>query len=171
MVYARSRRPTLALGIAFAATGLLFAAGAAWRLLADPTDGGATLLAIAAAFAIAFAARELLRLRGWPRSRLVLFRDRLVLIQGRSELGAAWERLELVSLADQSEWGSLRWPEVRLTNRLTLRLARTGAISFRPRAFGLEPIACRDLILSLRDDRGLRAQLPEFDSELDLVRR
>lgn len=93
------------------------------------------------------------------------------MIQGRRRLGAAWDGLELVSLADQTEWGSLRWPEVRLTGRLTLRVARAGAISFLPRSFGLEPVACRDLILSLRDDGRLRESLPEFDSELDLMPR
>ena len=76
----------------------------------------------------------------------------------------------MVSLSDQSEWGSVSWPEVRLTDRLTIRLRRARPLSFRPNAFGLEPVACRDLILELRDDPDRRLQLPEFDSELDLRR-
>jgi hypothetical protein len=32
-------------------------------------------------------------------------------------------------------------------------------------------VACRDLILRLRDDAKMRARLPEFDSALDLSER
>jgi hypothetical protein len=169
LIYARSRRPTLALAVALLAAALGFGAGAGWLLWTRPADGAPILLAIAGAFCLAFAGREGLRLRRWPPASLSLFRDRLVLIQGRSELGAAWDQIQLVSLADQTEWGSLRWPEVRLTERLTLRLDPKRAISFRPRLLGLEPVACRDLILRLRDDEKEREGLPEFDSELDLA--
>ena len=46
-----------------------------------------------------------------------------------------------------------------------------GALILRPADFGLEPAGCRDLVLTLRDDRALRGRLPEFDSALDLSER
>ena len=170
MIYARSPRPTLLMAVGALALGLAFAAASLWELFNQPRDVGALVLAMLATLALAFAMREALRLRRWPLARLAFFRDRLVIIQGRAEALAAWEGIEMVSLADQSEWGSLRWPEIRLTDRVTLRLRRAGPLSFRPLAFGLEPVACRDLILALRDDPLRRLQLPEFDSELDLRR-
>ena len=43
------------------------------------------------------------------------------------------------------------------------------AVGFKPAQFGLHPVACRDLILRLRDDSRLRGRLPEFDSVRDLA--
>lgn len=170
MIYARSPRPTLLLAVLSLLGGLLLAAASVWTLFARPHDVGALILAMLATLGLAFAFREFLRLKRWPPARLALFRDRMVVIQGRAEALAPWEGIEMVSLADQSEWGSLRWPEIRLTDRLTIRLRRARPLSFRPTAFGLEPVACRDLILEFRDDPLRRLQLPEFDSELDLRR-
>jgi hypothetical protein len=76
-----------------------------------------------------------------------------------------------VTLAENNEWTAAQWPEVKLTDRLTIHLQGERPLSLRPKSFGLDPVACRDLILRLRDDREVRAQLPEFDSELDLARR
>ncbi len=52
---------------------------------------------------------------------------------------------------------------------LTIRLRNEQPFGFKPAHFGLEPAACRDLILRLRDDAGLRSRLPEFDSARDLA--
>jgi len=124
-----------------------------------------------ATVAMAAVARTALRLRRWPSARLGLFRDRLVLVQGRAELQAPWDQLDTVTLADQGDWAADRWPEIRLTDRLTLRYRPGRRFSFRPAVFGLDPAACRDLMLRLRDEEELRDRLPEFDSRLDLVAR
>lgn len=170
MIFARSNRSTvlltggaLALAVALAAAATLLAV--VRNLLA------ALVVGMLAVVAMAVAVRTIRRLRRWPANRLAFFRDRLVLVQGRTEVQALWDRIELVSLADNSEWGSARWPEISLTDRLTVGLGHNRLFSFRPAACGLEPIACRDLILRLRDDTQLRLRLPEFDSLLDLTRR
>jgi hypothetical protein len=121
--------------------------------LAIGSFGGA-LVAISAA----------IKLRSWPLGRLGLFRDRMVIIQGRHEIGAVWSRMESVTLADPSSW-----PDVRLTDRLTIQFRNEPPVGFKPAQFGLQPAACRDLILRLRDDAKLRGRLPEFDSVRDLA--
>ena len=121
--------------------------------------------------AAAVVARLVIRLRRWPAGRLAVFRDRLVLVSGRLELQAAWAEIATASLADHSEWGWAFWLEIRLTERLSVRLRSGRSFSFRPKTFGLEPAACRDLFLTLRDDQGLRERLPVFDSALDLATR
>ena len=100
----------------------------------------------------------------WPPERLALFRDRLLIIQGRHEMRAVWGRMEAVTLTDPRSW-----PSVRVTDRLTIQLKGEPALSFKPAQVGLEPSACRDLILRLRDEPTLRARLPEFDSLRDLA--
>jgi hypothetical protein len=77
---------------------------------------------------------------------------------------ALWELMESVTLSDPDSW-----PKVRMTDRLTLRFRNEPPLSFKPARFGLEPAACRDLILRLRDDTRLRSRLPEFDSARDLT--
>lgn len=104
------------------------------------------------------------QLRRWPLAKLALFRDRLLVIQGRHEMRAVWSLMETVTLAEPAAW-----PNVRLTDRLTIHSRNEEPLSFKPAAFGLEPAACRDLILRLRDDSRLRARLPEFDSARDLA--
>jgi hypothetical protein len=103
-------------------------------------------------------------LTSWPSGKLGLFRDRLVVIQGRHEMRAVWSVMETVTL---SEPGS--WPRVRLTDRLTISFKNEPPLKFKPAQFGLEPSACRDLMIRLRDDSRLRARLPEFDSVRDLA--
>jgi hypothetical protein len=61
------------------------------------------------------------------------------------------------------------WPNVRLTDRLTLSLKNEQPLAFKPAQFGLDPPACRDLMIRLRDDSRLRDRLPEFDSVRDLA--
>jgi hypothetical protein len=61
------------------------------------------------------------------------------------------------------------WPNVRLTDRITIHFQNEPPLGFKPAQFGLEPAACRDLILRLRDDVKLRGRLPAFDSARDLA--
>jgi hypothetical protein len=104
------------------------------------------------------------RLKTWPSGKLGFFRDRLVVILGRHEMRAVWVAMETVTLSKPDSW-----PHVKLTDRLTINLKNEPALAFKPAQFGLAPVACRDLILRLRDDSRLRARLPEFDSARDLA--
>lgn len=122
--------------------------------------------AAAAAIGMLLALRSGLKLRAWPPARLGLFRDRILVIQGRHEMRALWSAMEAVTLAEPSSW-----PKVRLTDRLTIRFRNEPPLSFKPATFGVEPAACRDLIQRLRDDPKLRIRLPEFDSLRDLIVR
>lgn len=72
--------------------------------------------------------------------------------------------METVSLAEPGSW-----PDIRLTDRLTIQLRNAPSITFKPAEFGLQPAACRELILKLRDDPAVRSRLPEFDSLRDLA--
>jgi hypothetical protein len=154
---------SLALAVALLGlAGLALALGSGWA---------AVLAAMVAGVALAVMTRMIRRLRHWPPSRLGLFADRLVLIQGQVEMQAPWELVETATLAASSEGAPADWPQLRLTDRLTVRLAQGRSISLRPAVFGLEPVACRDVVLRLRDDASVRSRLPEFDSMLDLVSR
>jgi hypothetical protein len=110
-----------------------------------------------------------LRLRRWPVSRLGFFRDRLVLVQGRSQLQVSWGYILTATLADEEDCLASLYPAITLTDRLLVRLEPTRRFSFWPATVGLEPAACRDLILRLRDVPSLRQRLPEFDSMLDVT--
>jgi hypothetical protein len=164
LIYVRSRRSILTLG----AAGLAFAA--AFGVLAAvafsiPTGTLAGIpLAVGAAAGGAMAARAGIQLKRWPLRKLALFRDRLVVIQGKHEIRAVWSLMETVTLAETEAW-----PVFRLTDRITIHSRNEAPIQFRPAVFGLEPTACRDLILRLRDDSKLRSRLPEFDSARDLA--
>jgi hypothetical protein len=108
------------------------------------------------------------RLLRWPPARLCFFRDRLLVIQGRHEMRALWSAMEAVTLSEPlSERNP--WPNVKVTDRLTIRFKNEAPLSFKPVAFGLQPVACRDLIVRLRDDPRMRSRLPEFDSVRDLA--
>jgi len=164
MIYVRSRRPIVTLGaagLAFAGLFALLAVGAA-RL----TDGWLASIALAAGSitGLAVAVSAAVKLRSWPLGRLGMFRDRIVIIHGKHDIRAVWNRMEAVTLADPGAW-----PNVRLTDRLTIQFRNEPPVGFRPAQFGLQPVACRDLILQLRDDAKLRARLPEFDSVRDLA--
>ena len=170
MIFARSSRYTYVLGAVSLVLGGALYCAAGWLLWIG--RGWTALLPwMLGTVALTVLARMVRRIRRWPLSRLGLFRDRLVLVQGPVELQAAWDMIDTATLARQGEWGAMEWPEVRLSDRLTVRMRPARSFSFRPATFGLEPAACRDLVLRLRDERPLRARLPEFDSALDLSRR
>jgi len=153
---------TLAIaGLVWTALFMVLAVGA----LRLPQGGIAGVaLAAGAAAGAAVSVWAVLKLRAWPPGRLGLFRDRLLVIESKHEMGAIWTRMESVTLSDPNSW-----PHVRVTDRLTIQLKNEPPVTFKPALFGLEPAACRDLILRLRDDAELRARLPEFDSLRDLV--
>lgn len=122
-----------------------------------------------AAGALALAAWLAWRSRGWAESRLCLFRDRLLVVQGRRMTPVLWDRIETATL---DPGAALRWVahggHVRLGTVLTLVLPGQRRLTLRPREFSLDPGVCRDLILRYRDDVAARELLPEFDSMLDL---
>src|SRR5207245_8483094 len=92
-----------------------------------------------------------LQLLAWPSSRLGLFRDRIVVVQRRHEMRALWDLMESVRLSDPDSW-----PKVRVTDRLTIRLRNEPPSGFRPAHFGLNPSACRCVMLPRPDDAALR---------------
>jgi hypothetical protein len=164
LIYVRSRRSILTLGAAGLACAVAFGALAVAAFLI-PSGGLAGIPLVAgAAGGGAVAAWAGIQLKRWPLRKLALFRDRLVVIQGKHEMRAVWSLMETVTLAETDAW-----PDFRLTDRLTIHSRNEAPIRFRPAVFGLEPTACRDLILRLRDDSKLRTRLPEFDSARDLA--
>jgi hypothetical protein len=167
VVFARSNRSMFVFAMAALGTTLVLG-GWGVAMFVIGARAAALVLFMLAAVALAVVVRTALRLRRWPVSRLGFFRDRFVLVQGRTELQVPWEHVLTATLADQGDWSASRWPELSLTDRLTVRLKPARRFSFRPATFGLEPAACRDLILRLRDEPSLRLRLPEFDSVLDL---
>jgi hypothetical protein len=164
VIYVRSRRPIVTLGAAGLASAVVFGAIA---VAAFGLPGGfvaSVALAAGSLGGVGLAAWAAVKLRTWPSGKLALFRDRLVVIQGRHEMRALWAQMETVTLSAPDSW-----PRVRITDRLTIDFKNEPALVFKPAHFGLEPAACRDLILRLRDDPRLRARLPEFDSARDLT--
>ena len=112
----------------------------------------------------ALGAKAAWQIATWPPCKLGFFRDRVVVIQGRHEMRALWSAMETVTLAVPGSW-----PSVRLTDRLTISFKNEPPLAFKPAQFGLDPPACRDLMIRLRDDSRLRGRLPEFDSVRDLA--
>jgi len=164
MIYVRSRRTIVTLGLSGLAFAVLFGALAAGATRLPGGWVAAVALAAGSIGAAAVAASAGLQLRSWPHDRLGFFRDRMVVIQGRHEMRAVWSLMDTVTLSDPGSW-----PNVRITDRLTIRFRKEPPLGFKPAQFGLEPSACRDLILQLRDNAKLRARLPEFDSARDLA--
>ncbi len=169
MIFVRSRRPTLVLTAATALVTSGLGGAAIWVAVLGWAPY-AVMLGILAIFGFGFLLRALARVRRWPASRLGFFRDRLLVIHRDTELRAGWDSMTTVTLAEANEWTAAGWPEVKLTDRLTIHIRDERPFSFRPKSFGLEPVACRDLILQLRDEPESRRRLPEFDSDLDLAR-
>jgi hypothetical protein len=170
MIFARSNRSIWTLTMAALVAALLLLVGTLTLALSGRV-WDAVALGLLAVVAAAVVARLTIRLRRWPAGRLAVFRDRMVLLSGHLELQAAWAEIQTASLADHSELAWASWPEIRLTERLSVRLRSGRSFSFRPKTFGLEPVACRDLFLTLRDDSRARDRLPVFDSALDLTVR
>ncbi|TMF29972.1 MAG: hypothetical protein E6I29_07455 [Chloroflexi bacterium] len=87
MIYVRSRRSIVTLGVA----------GVAWVVVFGALTVAAFAIGGAAVAGLAFAAGAaggagvviwcLVQLFNWPPARLALFRDRLLVIQGRQEMG------------------------------------------------------------------------------------
>ncbi len=148
-------------GLLWAAVFGVLALGA-YRMPEGPL--AALALAAGAAGGLTVAARSAFRLASWPPGRLALFRDRLMVIQGRHEMRALWSNMEAVTLSEPDAW-----PKVRITDRLTIQLNNEQPLVLKPALFGLQPGACRDLIVELRDNPMLRQRLPEFDSLRDLA--
>jgi hypothetical protein len=164
LIYVRSRRSIVTLGTLGLAWALVFAllAVGAWGM----AGGWVAAVALGAGSFVGVAATAWagMQLRAWPSGKLAFFRDRMLVIQGRHEMRALWSLMETVTLSDLN-----MWPRVRLTDRLTIHFRNEPPLGFKPAQFGLQPAACRDLILRLRDDARLRARLPEFDSVRDLA--
>jgi hypothetical protein len=164
LIYVRSRRSVVTLGVAGLACALVFAALAAGAMGLPGGFVAALALGAGSLGGLALAAWAGWRLKTWPPGKLGFFRDRLVVILGKHEMTAVWGAMETVTLSEPDSW-----PHVRLTDRLTINFKHEPAVSFKPAQFGLSPSACRDLILRLRDDSRLRSRLPEFDSARDLA--
>ena len=163
MIYVRSRRSIVTLGAAGLACALAFGALAVVAMGAQVWPAGLAL-AVGALGGVALGAWAGWGLASWPSGKLGLFRDRLLVIQGRHEMRAVWSLMETVTLSEPGAW-----PHVRLTDRLTISFTNEPPLTFKPALFGLDPPACRDLMIRLRDDSRLRARLPEFDSVRDLA--
>jgi hypothetical protein len=164
LIYVRSPRSTVTFCIAGVAWAVVFGALAVGAFNLPEGAVAGVALGVGALGGVVMAGRAALKLKSWPPARLGFFRDRLLVIQDRHEMRAVWTAMGAVTL---SEPGS--WPQVRLTDRLTIQFKNEAPLSFKPAVFGLEPAACRDLIVKLRDDPKLRVRLPEFDSLRDLA--
>jgi hypothetical protein len=154
----------VAFGVAALAWTAVFAAlsVAAFELPQGAVAGVA--LALGAAAGAVVVVRSAFQLLRWPEARICLFRDRLLVIEGRKEMRALWAAMGAVTLSQPDSW-----PHVRITDRLTIQLRNEPPMVLKPAMFGLQPAACRDLIVRLREDAKLRARLPEFDSVRDLA--
>ena len=166
MIYVRSRRSIATLGAASLLCVLVFGALTVVAMRLPETEGWVAGLALGAGAVggSVVAVWAAVQLQAWPKSKLAFFRDRIVVVHGRHEMRALWDVMESITLSEPDSW-----PKVRVTDRLTIRLRNEPQFGFKPAQFGLEPAACRDLILRLRDDAGLRSRLPEFDSARDLT--
>ena len=169
MIYARSRSSLLRLVAIAAALASVFGSAAVALVFVRVAGNWIALPAGLAAGSLALGGWLWWRSRAWSESKLCLFRDRLLVVQGRRVSPVLWDRIETATLASGA---ALRWVagagEVKLGQVLTLMLPGRGTVALRPREFGLEAGACRDLILRYRDDPAARERLPEFDSALDL---
>ncbi len=166
MIYVRSRRSIVTLGASSLLCALVFGGLTVVAMRLPEAEGWVAGVALGAGAigASAVAIWAAFQVHSWPASKLAFFRDRIVVVQGRHEMRALWDVMESITLSEPDSW-----PKVRVTDRLTIRLRNEPQFSFKPAQFGLEPAACRDLILRLRDDAGLRSRLPEFDSARDLT--
>jgi hypothetical protein len=163
LIYVRSRRPLLlaagaavALTFAFAIIGWF-----AWDMIGGRI--AAIVLWAGSLGALGVAGWAGVSLHGWPPCKLAFFRDRLVVVSERHEMRALWDQIQAVTLAEVASW-----PNVQITDSVTLTFRAEAPMRFKPKDFGLDPAGCRDLLARLRDEPELRERLPEFDSERDL---
>ena len=166
MIYVRSRKSIVTLGACGLVGALIFGVLTVVAMRLPEAEGWVAGIALGAGAlgASAIAIWAAIQVQAWPSSKLGFFRDRIVVVHGRHEMRALWDVMESITLSEPDSW-----PKVRVTDRLTIRLRNEPPFGFKPAHFGLEPSACRDLILRLRDDAGLRSRLPEFDSARDLA--
>jgi len=160
----RSRRPIVTIAASALACTIAFGALALGAFQLPAGSVAAVALGAGAAGAAGVAIWAAVRLRRWPAGKLAFFRDRMLVIQDRHEIRALWERMDSITLADPGSW-----PEIKMTDQVTISFRNEPPIRFNPARFGLEATSCRDLILRLRDDASLRERLPEFDSARDLA--
>lgn len=169
MVFSRSPRSLLLLALWLLIAALAVGgSGAVLLLLGQPAG---ILLMILAVLPLPLAVQQCVRARHFAAFRLGLFRDRLIVLAGQDERQVPWAEIVTATLGDTSEWATMAWPEVRLTGRLTLRRADGSTLRFRPVEVGLAPVACRDLVLQLRDQESSRLRLPAYDPTIPLTRR
>lgn len=164
MIYVRSHRSVVIAGVAALAWTAAFAALAVGAFHLPQGAVAGVALALGSIGGALIAARQAFQLLSWPPARLCLFRDRILVIEGRREMRAVWTHMGAVTLSEPDSW-----PRVTVTDRLTIQLRNEPPLSLKPADFGLQPSACRDLIVRLRDEPKLRARLPEFDSVRDLA--
>jgi hypothetical protein len=164
VIYVRSRRSIVTLGVSSLFCAIVFTLMAI--VATGLPEGWVAGIALGAGALGAWvtAGWAGIQIHAWPANRLGFFRDRMVVVQRRREMRALWDNMESVTLSDPGSW-----PKVRVTDRLTIGFRNEASFDFKPAHFGLEPVACRDAILRLRDDAGLRSRLPEFDSVRDLT--
>lgn len=169
VVFSRSPRSTLFLVLWLVVAALATAAlGVVLLVVGQPVG---ILLVVLAVLPVPLAVQQCLQARHFAAFRLGLFSDRLIVLAGPQECQVPWADIETATLGDTSEWAAVAWPKVRLTGRLTVRSADGSTLRFRPVEVGLAPIACRDLVLQLRDDEPSRLRLPAYDPALPLARR
>jgi hypothetical protein len=146
---------------------LLTAIGVLLMLHGEPVG---VLLPLCGVCLVPLAIQQTLQACRLRAGRLAVYRDELVLLQQGKEDHVPWSRIETATLGDHSEWAALSWPQIRLTDRLTIATSEQ-AIRFRPADLGVAPVACRDLVLQLRDDPIARDRLPAFDPTIPIRRQ
>ncbi|MFZ0217749.1 MAG: hypothetical protein WAM30_17610 [Candidatus Dormiibacterota bacterium] len=168
MLFTRSSLPTMR-RVALLVAGALLLAGAGVLLMLHGEPFG-SFVVLFGVCPIPLAVQQSLQARRLRSGRLGIYRDRLVLLQEKREDHVRWSEVETATLGDRSEWATLSWPAIKLTERLTIA-AGGRAIRFRPADLGLAPVACRDLVLVLRDDPRVRSRLPAFDPTIPILRQ
>src|SRR5260370_26873103 len=143
LIYVRSRRSIVTLGAAGLACALAFGALAAVAMVAQAWPGDLAL-AVGALGGAGLGARAGWGLVTWPSGKFGVFRDRLVVSEGRHEMRAVWSLIERSPL---SELGA--WPHVRLTARLTISFTNEPPLTFKPALFPPAPPPSRLLLTPL----------------------
>ena len=127
LIFVRSRRPIVTLCLASLFCVLAFGLLAVASAMMPAGALGAVALGLGAAGAAAIGIWKAVQLWLWPPGRLALFRDRMVVIQGRHEMRAVWELMESVTLSEPDSW-----PNVKVTDRLTIQFRNEPPLGFKP---------------------------------------